>query len=252
MLHAKNHGRAVGQHWTHLALRALLQATLSQKNMARIAATLLEVEFENASDEPVPKVDEADAQDCIDGVIAEALCKAHEIYGDGPIHPAAFGASHEFHIPADQIHTLLRLCRGIRTEERLRLITAPNAMTTIVGEIDDLNFKWALMSGLLPGWRCTDRYVGEPERIFVTRMRDVGSTRPRFSMTSIMGMRNPVLLTVDDEDEKAPEPITHSETMRILLAPPDRTLLMWMIALRHPETEQASQGQFARWSLSIE
>ncbi|MDH2328301.1 AAA family ATPase [Cereibacter sp. SYSU M97828] len=232
-------------HWTHLALRALLQVALSRRNFLEALTKPREVDLDLDPEAKPDEVDGADAQDLIDSEIAEATRKAFERYGTGPVHPAAFGASDNFYLAADQAFMLLRLCRAIRTEDRLKTIAAPNALTIVEGKVDEHHLPWSFVSAFLPGWRCTQRYVNEPERIFVADMVQVGSKHPRYSMTSILGMRNPILLSMEEHDE-VPEPIASATTLRLKLVPPDRTLLIWMIAIRHPDTPRAELDRLRR------
>ncbi len=216
--------------------------------MSKVAGNLLRQNAEKlaAALDPAYTAEHA-AADLVSGEVAEAMRKAFEVYGNRAIHPSAFGAAQHPRMSAEQVYVLLRLCRAIRTEDRLAAMSAPSALTIVVGgDTEELSFKWAISGALLPDWMCTDRYVNEPFQIITAEMCEVNHKKhPRHSIASVLSSRNPVLLTME-KGETIPDPVAVAETVRVTLEPADRTLILWMLALLHPDTPRPELDRLRR------
>ncbi|WP_128253741.1 AAA family ATPase [Falsirhodobacter deserti] len=205
-------------HWTHLALRSLLDATLHRLDYG---GYLHQLEDAKTAD------------------VAEAMRKAHEMFGTGPV-PAGWLGTEDFRrIPAGSIMFLLQLCRAIGNEDRLKAMAGPLAISTLQGAEDLDELQWALKA-LLPLHdvvRSPSRASRKSELQFL--VNDVLSTRRPRRFDAVERMAGtaaglPILLILPAGDA-APRAVASVRVAALQIEPVDGTVVRWFLSALHPE-----------------
>lgn len=227
---ASDEGSYPEPHWTHMATRGLLTAGLQEASIEDGASTDTAgsiFEIDETTKLPAPRPNAR---------VAKILDEAQAEYGNRPLWPIAADLEHVTVPTSDRLLVLAQLSRILQTEQGLKAILRPRAMTAIDGELDGVAFKWALEKALVPGLKVVDitsKNYG-PRTLMAADLANCkaeGKSRgSRSEWNDVLATRNPVVLRVLP-GERVPQSLKFCGAERVKLPSPDQATTIWMMCV---------------------
>lgn len=224
-------------HWTHLALRALLDSGLPQirttSGFTQSSGTSI---FDEDRDPPAVHV-----KHCVE--TASVMSAVQQRVGEAPAWPVAHDLDRVAIPPVDHLLILAQLSKILGTEPGLNAILQPRSMLIIHGEIDGIAFKWAFERAFAPQLRLVDsssRFYGENKLVTVDLTNCKSS--PNREWRDILSTRNPVLVrALPGED--VPSSVVLTGARQISLPKHDCEIARWMMCVIFARDDTAELDQ---------